>query len=482
MRIVVAGIGVAGTFLINRLAEICSPAWSGVEIILVDHPSALGRGQAFGSDVAEASINTSQARLGSLSPSFHPYTAWRGKYSAPLVDLDTRPLPRSSYGDYLVTSLSQALDVLRRNGVRAHLLPGELTQLSLSSTGGEASVGRHHLRDIDLVVLSVGTWTTKLPEQPPGGGEYLHQPYPLAQHLLRLRRHRAVAVIGTGLTAVDVACALDGAGTTVHLISRSGRLPRVQVESAPLVGGRSALTKATVDALRDRGELTADAVGGLVDAEMARFGWGLAALADRDRLSRHWQEPLSDPMDLACHQALSLTNHSLNHAFAALPPDERDRLRSILAGDWLRYRVRIPLARWTQLRRMIGTGQVVLHSGVDARSTDLGRTVDALGATCVVNATGPSVSLAEGPAVLSRLAAQGHIAVDEAGRGISEPRTARAIRADRTPHDRLVLMGQATAGSHLIVSALDVLHRQAQVAAASVASRITKDELAGAVA
>lgn len=57
MKFVVCGVGAAGTFAVARLAELSAErrpdgAWSGVEVVLVDTPTALGRGRAF--DAAEA--------------------------------------------------------------------------------------------------------------------------------------------------------------------------------------------------------------------------------------------------------------------------------------------------------------------------------------------------------------------------------------------------------------------------------------------
>ena len=68
--------------------------------------------------------------------------------------------------------------------------------------------------------------------RPPATSHDIVNAYPLSGLRARVADQRSVAVLGSGLSAVDVACALDDGETRVHLLSRSGTLPRVQVEAA----------------------------------------------------------------------------------------------------------------------------------------------------------------------------------------------------------------------------------------------------------
>ena len=78
----------------------------------------VGVGGTFGSDIAAAAINTSQHRLESLSPSLHSFHSWLDESGGPSTDLDTMPMSRSVYGDYLAATLAKAIDRLRDQGVR----------------------------------------------------------------------------------------------------------------------------------------------------------------------------------------------------------------------------------------------------------------------------------------------------------------------------------------------------------------------------
>src|SRR6185369_15127763 len=98
-RIALVGVGVGGTLTLSRLAEQADSSWSGTTLDIVDRPESLGRGSAFGSDIAAAAVNTSQRRLDALSMS------------------------RSVYGDYLAATLAKAIDHLRDFGVRVNFYP-----------------------------------------------------------------------------------------------------------------------------------------------------------------------------------------------------------------------------------------------------------------------------------------------------------------------------------------------------------------------
>src|SRR5262245_25825329 len=86
-RIAFVGIGVGGTLTLSRLAEHADTSWSGTALDIVDRPENLGRGSAFGSDIAAAAVNTSQHRLDALSPSLHSFHSWLDGSGSPSTNL-----------------------------------------------------------------------------------------------------------------------------------------------------------------------------------------------------------------------------------------------------------------------------------------------------------------------------------------------------------------------------------------------------------
>jgi uncharacterized NAD(P)/FAD-binding protein YdhS len=468
-RIALVGVGVGGTLTLSRLAEQADTSWSGTALDIVDRPESLGRGTAFGSDIAAAAVNTSQHRLDSLSPSLHSFRSWLDESGSPSTDLNTTPMSRSVYGDYLAATLAKAIDRLRDYGVRVNFYPMHATSVR-PQVDGIAVVGdTAELPAADIAVVAPGVWSAPAPAI----SHDIVEAYPLGGLRTRLGDQRSVAVLGSGLTAVDVACALDDGTTRVHLLSRSGTLPRVQVEAAQKGSAPGHLTEDAVISHAVWHELTAKSVLALLDRELARFGFSRSDVFSDVAHAAHWSDPLADPADIACHHTISATNDALNTAFTLLPEPERILLREALGSKWFRYRVRVPLSRWRQLRAMQADGRLVVHGGVDAREGRLDDVLADLGVDRVIPALGQSSNLVEGPALVADLAASGLVDCDDAGHGLVDAATCRALTPGGGTRDDLLLVGQVSAGSYFTVSALDVVVGQARRAAQTIADAIT---------
>jgi uncharacterized NAD(P)/FAD-binding protein YdhS len=468
MRIALVGIGVGGTLTLSRLAEQADRSWSGITLDIVDRPESLGRGSAFGTDIAAAAVNTSQHRLDALSPSLHSFRSWLEKSGSPSTDLDTTPMSRSVYGDYLAATLAKAIDRLRDCGVRVRFYPMHATSVRPRGDGIAVLSDTAELPPADIAVVAPGVWSP-----PPPPTHHIVEAYPLSGLRTRLGDQRSVAVLGSGLTAVDIACALDDGKTRVHMLSRSGTLPRVQVEATQKRIVPEHFTEDAVISHAVWSELTAKSVLALLDREIARFGFSRSDVFSDAAHAAHWSDPLADPADITCHHTLSATNDALNTAFTLLPEPERILLRESLGSKWFRYRVRVPLSRWRQLRAMQADGRLVIHGGVDAREGGLDDILADLGADRVIPALGQSSSLREGPELVADLAASGLVDCDDAGQGLVDPATCRALAPGGGPRDDLLLVGQVSAGSYFTVSALDVVSGQAGRAAQTIADAIT---------
>jgi len=468
-RIALVGIGVGGTLTLSRLAEQADGSWSGTALDIVDRPENLGRGIAFGSDIPAAALNTSQHRLEALSPTLHSFRSWLDECGSPPSGLDDMPMSRSVYGDYLAATLAKAINRLRDCGVRVRFYPMHASSVRPGFDGIDVHGQTADLQPADIAVLAPGVWSPHLPPS----SRRLVEAYPLSSLRTRVGDRRSVAVLGSGLSAVDVACALDDGETRVHMLSRTGTLPRVQVESTQCVEAPRHLTEDAVIRLAVWTELTAESVLELVDRELARFGFRRSDVLDDLAHADHWSDPLADPADLVCHHALSATNHALNTAFTLLAEPERIVLRKSLGAKWFRYRVRVPLSRWRQLRDMQQAGRLIVHGGVDAGDHGLSDIVAHLGANRLIPAIGQSTNLSEGPEIVADLVASGLVGCDDAGRGIVDPATCRALRPDGRPRDDLLLIGQVSAGSYFTVSALDVVDRQARRAAHTIGDAIS---------
>jgi uncharacterized NAD(P)/FAD-binding protein YdhS len=122
---------------------------------------------------------------------------------------------------------------------------------------------------------------------------------------------------------------------------------------------------------------------------------------------------------------------------------------------------------------MQADGRLIIHGGVDARDESLRDIVADLGTDCLIPAIGQSSDLEEGPELVADLATSGLVGCDEAGRGLVDAATCRALTPEGLPRDDLLLIGQISAGSYFTVSALDVVDLQARRAAQAIGDAIT---------
>ena len=186
-RIALVGIGVGGTLTLSRLAEQADRSWSGTTLDIVDRPESLGRGSAFGSDIAAAAVNTSQHRLDSLSPSLHSFRSWLDESGGPSTDLNTTPMSRSVYGDYLAATLAKAIDRLRDYGVRVNFYPMHATSVRPQGDGMAVLGDTAELPPADIAVVAPGVWSPP----PPAISHDIVEAYPLSGLRTRLGDQRS---------------------------------------------------------------------------------------------------------------------------------------------------------------------------------------------------------------------------------------------------------------------------------------------------
>jgi len=227
-RVAIVGGGAAGAIAAVHLLR--EPRERGaLEIELIDRDGGFGAGVAYGTDDPLHLLNVPAVRMGALSghpEHFHEWLAERGEPVA-----EEAFMPRGLYATYIRDLLAraerEAVDarLLRRGGEVVGIAAGAggTTPLELTFADGE------RLR-ADRVVLALGPLSggdpIRVPQELRDSGVYVADPW--AEGALdRARRDRAVLIVGTGLSMVDVALSLcTERGPRVRAVSRHGLVPR----------------------------------------------------------------------------------------------------------------------------------------------------------------------------------------------------------------------------------------------------------------
>ncbi|MFC5828385.1 FAD/NAD(P)-binding protein [Nonomuraea insulae] len=412
MRIAIVGAGAAAVGVLDALAV--SGAEAG-EVTVFEPSPHLWRGRPYGPDLDSVLVNAPPAIMSIRHADFGHYASWLGpeRAEAHLDDLLGQPLvPRALYGEYLVDTAEAALAELRERGWRTRVVAARVVAAARSGRGCRLRTEDGHEHAADQVMVCVGGGTPTDHYGLGGAPGFVGDPYPLADTLDRVPGGAGVAVIGSGLTAVDavVSLAARGHDGRIALVSRSGMLPHVW--QRPLGYRPRRLTAERVEA----GAVTLDGLAALLRAELDDAGEDFAHFT-RELLAAGTEQPVErlrrqlaavgDPS--IGRRVLQESAHTIGpYAWRLLPEPDRERLRRHFR---LATSVASPMVPVNAaiLLRLFDSGQLTVVSS--ARKIEAGFLVRADGgdlkADVVVNAVNPppqSVPHAAEPLVTSLLA------------------------------------------------------------------------------
>ncbi|MGW7065191.1 FAD/NAD(P)-binding protein [Streptomyces sp. NPDC054904] len=371
MDIAIVGAGAAAVGLLDTLAATADSPGA----ITVFEPSPhLWRGRPYGPDLDTVLVNAPPAIMSIRHLGFGHYAAWLGTYgTAHLDDRLGQPLvPRALYGDYLTHTAETALATLREHGWRVRIVTARVTGAARSGANWSLRTedGRGH--EADHVALCVGGGTPPDHYGLGGAAGFVDDPYPLARTLDKVPHGSSIAVIGSGLTAVDVVVSLAARGHTgpITLLSRSGVLPHVW--QRPVDHRPQHVTVEQVAALhRQHGVVTLDDLIGLLRAELDEAGEDFEAFAaelaatESEEPVRRLQAQLAAVDDVRIgRRVLQETAHSVGpYAWRLLPEPDRMRLRRHFRMATSVASPMVPVNAATMMR-LLDSGQLTTAVGV----------------------------------------------------------------------------------------------------------------------
>ncbi|MFD0392771.1 FAD/NAD(P)-binding protein [Streptomyces nogalater] len=228
------GGGASAVCLVDALAG----AKGGPGRITVFEPSpSLWRGRAYQVDSETVKVNATPDDMSVRAGDPHHFERWLearervldGSYTVDPYS-GARFAPRTVYGEYLEQTAYAGLAELRRQGWRVDLV-GDAVTAARREVGRVRLTTRHGgAHAFDYVVLCVGGDGPKDVYGLAGTPGFTADPYPVSHRLRTIGADQHVAVVGSGLTAVDIVLALAAQGHRgrISLLSRSGVLPGVR--------------------------------------------------------------------------------------------------------------------------------------------------------------------------------------------------------------------------------------------------------------
>jgi uncharacterized NAD(P)/FAD-binding protein YdhS len=428
-HVVIVGGGFSGALLAINLVR-----HDGPRATLIERRSVPGRGTAYSTAHPRHLLNVRAANMSAYPDDPDHFTRWLAGCS----DYEgSHFVPRRIYGDYLEQMLREAIG---RSEGRLAVVHGDAADIERAGPGQRVLLSDGTAIEGDVVVLAVGNLP---PTTPPGIGEaaladerYIADPWH-GSLMEGLPADGTVAVVGTGLTMVDVALLLDAEGFRGRAValSRHGLTPQPHRHEsiAP-----SRTERPPTDAL------------GLLKAlrqRAAEVPWRVAIDELRPYTQGLWR---------------------------AMSKTDRARFLRHLRPWWDVHRHRISPAVAEMLERMgeedrlaIEAGRLVSvepgANGLTIRYRPRGdEEVCELVAAKLVNATGPQGDLGRVREPLLRaLRDRGRLRADPLGIGLDVDQDSRAIGRDGKASDELLVIGPMTRGAFWEIVAVPDIRRQA---------------------
>jgi len=444
-RVAIIGGGAAAVALLSELVDRASaPLHLDWYTGGVARP---GRGIAYGTTSPRHLLNVRAATMGMFSRRPRGFLDFAQRADPAVAGTDF--LPRRLYGDYLEDEAAHVLAQSRSRGVDIRVVPFAADAVVPEVDGVTVIQGERATR-ADAAVLAIGA----LPVRPLVGvdaallaeGRYIVDPWAFLASAEPDPAPREVALVGLGLSAVDVLLELADRWPNAHFtaVSRHGRLPAAHLPVSTVPDDDGA---AWVEAMHDAPEV----------------GRWLRLVREAIAASVDWRVVIDS------------LRPSTPELWAALPLPERARFLRHARWAWERARHRMPpqverrvqtLEREGRLRRVAGrvVGAKLREGRVELDARHAGARVPLL-ADLAIQTIGLDTDVRNTAHPLVRqMVTNGHVTPDPLGLGFQATADGR-LCSEGTPWPRLFGIGSLLRAARWESIAMPEIRLQARMLA-----------------
>jgi uncharacterized NAD(P)/FAD-binding protein YdhS len=437
--IAIIGGGVSGTLTAFHLVRQGTPA----RVILIDQRPDFGLGLAYSTPSLRHLLNVPAGKISSLPDQPDHFLNWLRKNHDPAATEKTFA-PRVVFGRYIQSLLASTSSIEQEIA--------KVVDVRLQDSGAVLTLDNGCELQADLIVLATGNFD---PAPLPGittaasdSGLYRHNAW-AAETYEGLNPDAPVALIGTGLSGVDVVLRLRelGHGGRIIAVSRHGIFPNRHDDYTPL---RSA------------------AIPSDTPATCVAY---LHALRTAVRGGAEWRA------------AIDSLRETTNELWLRLPIEEMKRFRRHLQRRWdaVRHRMAPPIA--DVIEADLRNGTLEIREGhlktVDASPAGAYITLrahddsESFYADRVINCTGPSMNYRRVPStLLQNLFKRGIVTSGPLGAGFHCSQDGAVIDANGHASEIIFNLGPGRLGDLIESIAVPEIRQQAVELASTLADRI----------
>jgi uncharacterized NAD(P)/FAD-binding protein YdhS len=355
----IIGSGATGISLANQIVRTLPLGinLNGIRIVMFEGKGAHLGGNAYANDSSTNLMNTKCGAIdrgygegfGILEWAKKNQHKWRELVLDKQINEDTY-VPRAVVGLYLTDLFSEAKKHASERGIQLDLVPEEVLDLDPINGGYILQTSGSKSWKCKYVYLALGHLESKTQKTYQEHERYYHNPYPINQLIHEIPKNASVGVIGTRLSAIDVALGLTASEHVgpITCISRGGRLPAVRAEygthefkDIKREELKSILSKSST-------KLGLSDIISMLNKEIIRAEGrelNLVEVMRKDLSAMVYYEneiSLSTARERPWQAALYATNSNIDLLWHHLNDSDKKLFMSTWFSDWLLYRASIP--------------------------------------------------------------------------------------------------------------------------------------------
>jgi uncharacterized NAD(P)/FAD-binding protein YdhS len=405
-------------------------------------------------------------------------------------------VPRGLFGCYMRHMFEQVITLAALSGIKLSKHHTEVVGLQKLGERYELMTATGETSSFDYVILCTGNTKPVDIYSLSGHARYINEPYPVQPYLGKIGPHDRVAVIGTQLTAVDVAIVLahQGHQGPIHLVSRTRELPSIRSILEPYQ--LKYMTIPNLRALREKGhgEVRLQDILRLLRKEFAAVGadWKEVLFRYKDSIEpdEYFAIGLNNaPKKQPWQWVMVAIDHVVEHFWDALNDHDKTIFMKIYHRNWNSRRAPLPVPTAYKIHSLLCSGQLKFKSGVsDIKVTNQGLfqvtyTQNSGSQTSssadefdwVINATGPAREVDENQASIVNDLLNDGSAIKHPHGGIQvEFESSAVIDANGIPNRKLYAIGQLACGTYYFVSSLEMISLRSREVAHNVVQHILR--------
>jgi len=473
--IAVVGGGSAAVAFVDSFVDcVVSQQLKDIQLTLFEKKDTIGSGYAYQEDLDCLRLNAPPEIMSVSAKNRTHFVEWlNDKEEYREMRKESEFIPRRVYGNYLTDTLYKAIEEAK-NYMQCEILFKQVTDLHKRDDDQYEVItaeGQSFL--FDFVLLTVGATESDDHYQLMGQPGYVHRPYPAQAFLKNIGKTDTVGIMGSRLTAVDLAIALRHSGHEGPMImmSKHGRIPSIAAkrELVELYQTKFCTIDNLTHFLEKYHYISLRHIVRLMRREFKAAGldWREALL---DRGERHDDvesvkqniAAASDKNHVASNNILFGTLLPILGIWKHVPQEHKQLLDQKYMSDFLQMMTSVPLINANQIYDLLLSEQLHILGGLDAiekRGQTFHITLrDGSELSCdhLINATGPSKDISKND-LIKNLLTKGY-AVENSNGGIQVDYDSGAV-IDQTgkKQETFHAVGYIAYGTYLFINNLPMI-------------------------